>query len=166
MIYIPLANQITHHIPRLIYRSYDFLIIEKCQRYLENIAQYVSSYIHTWTHSSMRSHKQRITHYPNKKIFGDRNHKTAADDILNTEKIDLLGNQHFINRLHRAIDEGNMEDICDHIDWVRGKMGLASLSDSERVEVEIFYKEYLRQHPPDGLLRMAQFVNAALEHFS
>ena len=45
-------------------------------------------------------------------------------------------------------------------------MGLASLSDSERVEVEIFYKQYLRQHPPDGLLRMAQFVNAALEHFS
>jgi len=27
-------------------------------------------------------------------------------------------------------------------------MGLASLSDSERMEVEIFYKQYLRQHPP------------------
>ncbi len=114
----------------------------------------------------MRSFNERIINSPKEKALGDPASKVAGKVAIDSGKMNLLGNQQFINRLHRAIEEGNMEIICNHIDWVRGKIGLASLSDSERTEVEIFYKQYQRQHPPDGILRMAQFINAALEHFS
>lgn len=90
----------------------------------------------------------------------------SQDRLRYFDKEKSHNNLYFFNELHRAIYEGDIEIICSHIDWVRKKGGKPILTDSEHDDVALFYKNYLVQHPPDGILRMAQFNNAVLEHFS
>lgn len=92
--------------------------------------------------------------------------RTAKDIVFGLERLKTKNNQLFIDSLHRAIHDGDMDIICGHIDWFRAKAGLPSLNQLERDEVRCFSKQYLSNHPPDGVLRMAQFISAALEHFS
>jgi len=105
------------------------------------------------------------------KLFKSRNlggmFCQTADDILQgLGNLKSQGEKRFINSLHRAIYEGDLDIIAGHIDWFRVKAGMPILNEEERKELSIFYKEYLVKHPPDGMLRMAQFISAALEHFS
>lgn len=81
------------------------------------------------------------------------------------KKAHLWGDQYNFYNLHRAAHEGNIKTICDEIELVRIKVGLPCLSALERQDAAIFYSEYLRQHPADGILRMAQFINVTLEHY-
>ena len=90
----------------------------------------------------------------------------SQDRLSYFDKEKSRDNLYFYNELHRAIYEGDIEAICTHIDWFRKKGGKPSLTDTQHHDVTLFYKNYLVQHPPDGVLRMAQFINAVLERFS
>lgn len=100
-------------------------------------------------------------------IKGDSHQLNSLEDRLKYfDKAKSHNNLYFFNELHRAIYEGDIEVICSHIDWFRKNDGKPILTESEHHDVALFYKNYLVQHPPDGILRMAQFINAALERFS
>lgn len=92
--------------------------------------------------------------------------QTATDILEGLGNLKSQSDKRFINSLHRAIYEGDLDIIAGHIDWFRVKAGMPILTQTERKELSHFYKEYLAKHPPDGMLRMAQFISAALEHFS
>ena len=103
----------------------------------------------------------------NSYIKGDSHQLNSSQDRLSYfDKEKSNNNLYFFNELHRAIYEGDIEVICSHIDWFRKKNGKPILTDIERHDLTLFYKNYLIQHPPDGILRMAQFINAVLKHFS
>ena len=100
-------------------------------------------------------------------IKGDSHQLNFLEDRLRYfDKSNLHINLYFFNELHRAIYEGDIEVICSHIDWFRKNDGKPILTESEHHDVALFYKNYLVQHPPDGVLRMAQFFNAVLHLFS
>ena len=92
--------------------------------------------------------------------------KTSEDVVIGLSRLKSHSEQDFIESLQCAIFEGDIDIICGHIDWFREKAALPKLNAYQRVEVKEFYKQYITQHPPDGILRMAQFITAALEHFS
>jgi hypothetical protein len=91
---------------------------------------------------------------------------TSEDIVIGLSRLKSQNEQEFIESLRYAIFEGDIDIICGHIDWFREKAALPTLSAYQRDEVKEFYKQYITQHPPDGILRMAQFISAALEHFS
>lgn len=82
------------------------------------------------------------------------------------DEIESLNNKFILNELHHAIYEGNIHDICNHLNWFRNKKQKPVLTESEQYDFFLFYKNYLHQYPPDGMLRMAQFINAALDNFT
>lgn len=91
----------------------------------------------------------------------------TQDNLSVSPNSEIMGrDKFFLNDLHRAIYEGDVDVICNYIDSTRVKARKALLTESERYDVLFFYKNYLDQHPPDGILRMAQFLNAVLRHFS
>ena len=114
----------------------------------------------------MNLDKQPVINLSKCRNLGGVNCKTVKDIVLGLGLLKSQSDQMFINSLHRAIYEGDMDIICGHIDWFRDKVGLPCLNELEREEAQLFYKQYLSKHPPDGVLRMAQFISAALEHFS
>mgnify|MGYP006958835536 FL=1 len=114
----------------------------------------------------MNQYKQPSINLSKCRNLGGVNCKTAKDIVFGLGLLKSKSDQMFINSLHRAIYEGDIDIICGHIDWFRDRAGLPCLNELERDEVEVFYKDYLSKHPPDGVLRMAQFISAALEHFS
>ena len=93
--------------------------------------------------------------------------KNIQGNLPISPESEVIGSDKFIlNELHRAIYEGDVDIICNHIDNIRVKARKALLTESEHYDVDLFYKNYLDQHPPDGILRMAQFMNAVLRHFA
>ena len=82
------------------------------------------------------------------------------------QKLKSLGNSSFMNSLHQAFYEGDMNIICAHINFFRAKINLPPLNQNQHDEAKSFYEQYVRQHPPDGILRTSNFIAAALEHFS
>ncbi len=80
-------------------------------------------------------------------------------------KLVNFSDKYYLNDLNQAIHEGDIGVICNHINYHRKLNGKSFLSASEYHDLELFCKEYLSQHPPDGVLRMAQFINAVLTNF-
>lgn len=95
-------------------------------------------------------------------ILPDENVDSISQGI---KKAHLWGDQHNFYNLHRAAHEGNIKTICDEIELARFKIGLPCFSTLEREDATVFYSEYLSQHPADGILRMAQFINVTLERY-
>jgi hypothetical protein len=98
--------------------------------------------------------------------IGEIDCKTSKDIVIGLGRLKSHSEQKFIESLQYAIFKGDIDIICGHIDWFREKAALPTLNAYQRAEVKEFYKQYVTKHPPDGILRMAQFITAALEHFS
>lgn len=107
---------------------------------------------------------ERITPIPNNIC------RRKLDDPFGTPNLIYkkvnFSDEHYLIDLHKAIFEGDIAFICNHINDYRAIRGKPLLSDATFYDVELFYKEYVSQHPPDGLLRMTQFINAVINKFS
>ncbi len=94
--------------------------------------------------------------------------KDVGNHVTNNfilDKSNLHRRIQFINSLHCAFYEGDISFICNYLDRLREENGGWQINKIEYVDVEIFYRHYLSQHPPDGILRTAQFIVAAIDRF-
>ena len=114
----------------------------------------------------MHSSNSKSSQLCKTRTLGGVHCQNSTDIVLGLANLKSQSDRRFINSLHRAIYEGDLDIIAGHIDWFRVKAGLPLLNQHEREELATFYREYLLKHPPDGILRMAQFISSALEHFS
>lgn len=144
----------------------DSYIFEKYQYWITNLCQYEISYARNKAYSKMDSYNKSSSALLKQRKLGGVICNTSEDIVIGLGRLKSQNEQEFIESLRCAIFEGDMDIICGHIDWFREKAALPTLSAYQRDEVKEFYKQYINQHPPDGILRMAQFISAALEHFS
>jgi len=90
----------------------------------------------------------------------------TASDILNALLvIRQEGQDEFLQSLEDAVNVGDLDMICGHIDWARAKFGDGCMSGSQRSEVGTFYRKFISQNPEPTEERAHQFISEAFDSF-
>lgn len=90
----------------------------------------------------------------------------TASDILNALLvIRQEGQNEFLQSLEDAVNIGDLDMICGHIDWARAKFGDGCMGSTQRSEVEIFYTKFIAQNPKRTEERAHQFISEAFDLF-
>ncbi|MCF8190574.1 MAG: hypothetical protein K9J14_04845 [Polynucleobacter sp.] len=91
----------------------------------------------------------------------------TADDVLKAlASIRSEGQEKFFASLCLAVDEGDIDLICGHIDWARAKLGDGCMGSDERSEVRKFYKEFIDRNPAPSDDRASLFISEAFDEFA
>jgi hypothetical protein len=90
---------------------------------------------------------------------------TAADVLKALLVIRQNGQEDFLRSLEDAVNVGDLDMICGHIDWARAKFGDGCMGGAQRSEVETFYKTFIAQNPEPIEGRAHQFISEAVDLF-
>jgi len=90
---------------------------------------------------------------------------TANDILIALQKIRSSGEDIFFSSLRNAIDNYDVDLICGHIDWLRAKFGDICMNSSERIDVDDFYQDFIKNNQFSSDERAHKFISEAYDRF-